>query len=188
MGESLAYTDHVNQAPDAFCQQLLAAMPRLRRYARSLWHDSASADDLVQGTVERALTCWHQFDPRRDMLVWLLSIAHNAHQDLWRKQSRLQIVDPEQLQREQDAAGGEPGVDVGLRMDLLAALRRLSPEHCVPLLLVCVEELSYAEVAEVMGIPLGTVMSRVSRARMALRRYLDGDGKPAHTPTLRRVV
>lgn len=122
------------------------------------------------------------------MLVWLLSIAHNAHQDLWRKQARLQIVDPELLQRAQDAAGGEPGVDVGLRMDLLAALRRLSPEHCVPLLLVCVEELSYAEVAEVMGIPLGTVMSRVSRARMALRHHLDGDGKPAHTPTLRRVV
>lgn len=163
-------------------------MPRLRRYARSLLHDTTSADDLVQGTVERALTCWHQYDQRRDMLVWLLSIAHNAQQDMWRKQSRLQIVDPEQLQREQDAAGGEPGVDVGLRMDLQAALRRLSPEQCVPLLLVCVEQLSYAEVAEVIGIPVGTVMSRVNRARIALRSYLEGEDKPAHATTLRRVV
>jgi RNA polymerase sigma-70 factor (ECF subfamily) len=63
---------------------------------------------------------------------------------------------------------------VGLRLDLLAALRRLSPEQREPLLLVCVEQLSYAEVAEVMHIPIGTVMSRVCRARAAMRQYLDG--------------
>jgi RNA polymerase sigma-70 factor (ECF subfamily) len=175
----------VNPAPSAFRQQLLDAVPRLRRYARSLLFDDAGCDDLVQVTLERALSHWHQFDQRRDMLAWLLSIAHNAHQDMRRRNSRLQVVDPVELQAVQDGAGGDPGVDVGLRIDLLAALRRLSPEQREPLLLVCVEQLSYAEVAEVMRIPIGTVMSRVCRARQALRAFLDGHERGK---TLRRVV
>lgn len=176
----------MNQAPSAFRQQLLGAVPRLRRYARSLVHEGAMADDLVQSTLERALSHWHQFDQQRDMLVWLLSIAHNAHQDMRRKQARMLVVDPAQLQAAQDSLGGEAGVDVGLRLDLLAALARLSPQQREPLLLVCLEQLSYAEVAEVMHIPVGTVMSRVSRARAAMREHLEGHGKAA--PTLRRVV
>jgi RNA polymerase sigma-70 factor (ECF subfamily) len=167
---------------------LLGAVPRLRRYARSLAYDAALADDLVQNTLERALTHWQQFDVRRDMLLWLLSIAHNAHQDMRRKQARLQVLDPAQLQQVQDSAGADPGVDVGLRLDLLAALRKLPPEQCEPLLLVCVEQLSYAETAEVMQIPVGTVMSRVCRARITLRRFLEGHDKPVSGTTLRRVV
>lgn len=173
----------MNPAPSAFRQQLLDAVPRLRRYARSLLFDDAASDDLVQLTLERALGRWHQFDPARDMLAWLLSIAHNAHQDMHRRTSRLQVVDPAELQAVQDGAGGDPGVDVGLRIDLLAALRRLVPEQREALLLVCVEQLSYAEAAEVMRTPVGTVMSRVCRARQAMRAFLDGRG-----PTLRRVV
>ena len=99
----------------------------------------------------------------------------------------MQTFDPQQLQIAQDSLGGDPGVDVGLRLDLLAALARLSPEQREPLLLVCVEQFSYAEVAEVMRIPVGTVMSRVCRARATLRGLLDGQGKPAGSP-LRRVV
>ncbi len=162
-------------------------MPRLRRYARSLAFEQAQADDLVQTTLERALTHWHQFDQSRDMLVWLLSIAHNAHQDMRRKQARLQLCDPAQLQAAQDGLGGDPGVDVGLRLDLLAALARLSAEQREPLLLVCVEQFSYAEAAEVMRIPVGTVMSRVCRARATLRRLLDDTARPAGA-ALRRVV
>ena len=177
----------MNPAPSVFRQQLLGAVPRLRRYARSLVFEDAQSDDLVQSTLERALTHWQQFDQKRDMLVWLLSIAHNAHQDMRRKQARMQSMDPTQLQAAQDSLGGDAGVDVGLRMDLLAALARLSPEQREPLLLVCVEQFSYAEVAEVMHIPVGTVMSRVSRARATLRTLLDGHCKPAGT-TLRRVV
>jgi RNA polymerase sigma-70 factor, ECF subfamily len=171
-------------APGDFRQQLLGAVPRLRRYARSLEFEPAVVDDLVQSTLERALTRWQQFDQQRDMLVWLLSIAHNAHQDLRRKNSRMQIVDPSQLQATRDSLGGDAGTDVGLRMDLLAALERLSPEQREPLLLVCVEQLSYAEAAEVMRIPVGTVMSRVCRARANMRRFLDAKG----APVLRRVV
>jgi RNA polymerase sigma-70 factor, ECF subfamily len=177
----------VNPAPSAFCQQLLGAVPRLRRYARTLVFDDAQADDLVQGTLERALTRWHQFDDQRDMLVWLLSIAHNAHQDMRRKDARLQIVDPAQLQMAMDGLGGDAGTDASLRIDLLAALARLSPEQREPLLLVCMEQFSYAEVAEVMHIPVGTVMSRVCRARATLRGLLDGHGKPQGA-VLRRVV
>jgi RNA polymerase sigma-70 factor (ECF subfamily) len=174
-------------APSAFRRQLLAAIPRLRRYTRSLVFDASLADDLTQSTLERALTHWHQFDQQRDMLVWLLSIAHNAHLDLRRRENRMTVTDPDDLRAAQDRLGGDPGTDVGLRLDLLAALRRLSPEQREPLLLVCVEQLTYAEVADVMHIPVGTVMSRVCRARAALREFLDG-GERASGPALRRVV
>ena len=183
-------------APAAFRHQLLAALPRLRRYAHSLVFDTALADDLAQTTVERALRHWQQFEPDRDMLVWLLSIAHNAHRDAHRRDGRFAVTDPDTLQQAQDRLGGDPGTDVGLRLDLLAALRRLSTEQREPLLLVCVEQLSYAEVAAVLHIPVGTVMSRVSRARAALRLFLDGGTRPttataataAAPPPLRRVV
>ncbi|MDP1899837.1 MAG: RNA polymerase sigma factor [Rubrivivax sp.] len=174
-------------APPAFRRRLLESIPRLRRYARSLSFDSALADDLTQLTLERALTRWRQFDERRDILVWLLSIAHNAHLDALRRDSRLSYADPVDLEQAQDAAGGDPGVDIGLRLDLQAALARLTPQQREPLLLVCVEQLSYAEVAEVMRIPVGTVMSRVCRARALLRRFLEGE-EAAATPVLRRVV
>jgi RNA polymerase sigma-70 factor (ECF subfamily) len=174
-------------APPAFRRQLLDAIPRLRRYARSLVFDTAVADDLTQQALERALTHWRQFDPRREMGVWLLSIAHNAHLDTLRREARMTVTDPSELQQAQDAGGGDMGHDVGLRMDLKAALAHLPPEQREPLLLVCVEQLSYAEVAEVLNIPIGTVMSRVCRARAVLRRFLDG-GVRAAAPALRRVV
>ncbi|MBL8341757.1 MAG: sigma-70 family RNA polymerase sigma factor [Rubrivivax sp.] len=173
-------------APTVFRQRLLDAIPRLRRYARSLTREPSQADDLTQQALERALAHWRQFDPERDMLVWLLSIAHNAFLDSRRRDARLHFADPLEVQQAQDAEGGAPGTDVGLRMDLLAALARLSPEQREPLVLVCVEQLSYAEVAQVLRIPIGTVMSRVCRARQALRRFLEGPQR--HASSLRRVV
>lgn len=168
---------------------MLDAIPRLRRYSRSLTHEPSGADDLTQQTLERALAHWRQFDPERDMLVWLLSIAHNAFLDGRRRDARMQFFDPTDLQRTMDAEGGSAGTDVGLRLDLLAALARLTPEQREPLVLVCVEQLSYAEVAEVLHIPIGTVMSRVCRARQALRQFLDGPARRVSSAaTLRRVV
>ena len=177
-------------APEAFRRQLLDTIPRLRRYSRSLVFDASLADDLTQNTLERALMHWQQFDQRRDLLVWVLSIAHNAHLDARRRSGRMTVTDPDELSRAQDQQGGDPGTDVGLRLDLLAALRRLGPDQREALLLVCVEQLTYAEVAEVMQVPVGTVMSRVCRARAALRQFLDGSAaRPgAHAPVLRRVV
>jgi len=176
-------------APTAFRQHLLGTIPRLRRYARSLVFDSSGADDLVQTALERALAHWHQFDQRRDILVWVLSIAHNAWMDERRRHARTVSVEPLDLQDGPDAV---PSLhpDPGLRMDLLAALARLSVEQREPLLLVTLEQLSYAECAEVLRIPVGTVMSRVSRGRAQLRAMLDGHAPaPAGTrSSLRRVV
>lgn len=174
-------------APISFRQQLLDAIPRLRRYARSLVFDASAADDLVQTALERALAHWHQFDQRRDILVWTISIAHNAYMDDRRRHARMNIVESGDVHagREETHAGISP--DIGLRMDLIAALKKLPLEQREPLLLVTLEQLSYAECAELLRIPIGTVMSRVSRGRQALRDLLDG--KPPHaTRGLRRVV
>ena len=173
---------HVD-APTAFRQQLLGTLPRLRRYARSLVFDASAADDLVQTTLERALAHWHQFDQRRDILVWTLSIAHNAFLDERRRDRRASWVDGDAVIDALPAIGN----DLGLRLDLLAALARLPVEQRQPLLLVTLEQLTYAECAEVLHIPVGTVMSRISRARTALRELLDGRA-PAPARSLRRVV
>ena len=178
-------------APTAFRQQLLGAIPRLRRYARSLVFDPGAADDLVQTALERALAHWHQFDQRRDILVWTISIAHNAYMDDRRRNARFNFVaahesQPDPLHDVADAASP----DLGLRIDLVAALSQLPPEQREPLLLVALEQFSYAECAEVRQVPIGTVMSRISRGRVALRVLLDG--APVRAPhagtTLRRVV
>jgi RNA polymerase sigma-70 factor (ECF subfamily) len=174
-------------APAAFRRQLLDSIPRLRRYARTLVFDHAAADDLTQTALERALTHWRKFDQRRSLLAWLLSIAHNAHLDGRRRDVRLTVTDPDELKSRQEQDGDDAGPDLALRFDLLRALARLPVEQREALVLVCVEQFSYAEVAEVMQIPIGTVMSRVSRARASLRRLLEGGTWP-NGPALRRVV
>ncbi|MET0210569.1 MAG: sigma-70 family RNA polymerase sigma factor [Burkholderiaceae bacterium] len=180
-------------APPAFRQQLLGAIPRLRRYARSLVFDTSAADDLVQTALERALSHWHQFDQRRDILVWTLSIAHNAFMDDRRRHARMPVADLHEQHGgigfdERHAAADTP--DIGLRLDLVAALKQLPLEQREPLLLVTLEQLSYAECAELLRIPIGTVMSRISRGRVALRALLDGRAPTvaASAQTLRRVV
>ena len=176
-------------APTAFRQQLLGAIPRLRRYARSLVFDASAADDLVQTALERALAHWHQFDQRRDILVWAISIAHNAHMDERRRSARMTLVEPRDGVDAIDELQAAPGADIGLRLDLVAALQKLPIDQREPLLLVTLEQLSYAECAELLRIPIGTVMSRISRGRAALRALLEG--RPTHATlaahTLRRV-
>jgi RNA polymerase sigma-70 factor (ECF subfamily) len=174
-------------APPLFRQQLLGAIPRLRRYARSLVFDASAADDLVQTALERALNHWRQFDPRRDLVLWLLAIAHNAWLDSLRRDKHLDVVAPERVAETLDRERRhEP--DIGLQIDLADALARLVPDQRSALLLVVVEQLTYAEAAEVLQVPEGTVMSRVSRARAVLRAWLDGTARPGTRPELRRVV
>lgn len=179
----------VHASPE-FRRRLLAVVPRLRRYARALTLDTVAADDLSQQALERALLHWQQFDPQREIGVWLLSIAHNAHLDMIRRESRMRVTDPDEMPQTQDELGADPAVQIVLRMDLEAALAALPAEQREPLLLVCVEQLSYSEVAEVLHIPIGTVMSRVCRGRAALREYLGGQGRPARGSgvQLKRVV
>ena len=182
--------DKTVDAPTAFRQQLLGAIPRLRRYARSLVFDANSADDLVQTALERALSHWHQFDQRRDILVWTISIAHNAYMDERRRNARMTLVEPREGAEATDDPHPASSPDLGLRMDLIAALTKLPHEQREPLLLVTLEQLSYAECAELLRIPVGTVMSRISRGRAALRALLDGrPPQPTHAAQpLRRVI
>jgi RNA polymerase sigma-70 factor, ECF subfamily len=175
-------------APTAFRQQLLGAIPRLRRYARSLVFDPSAADDLVQTALERALAHWHQFDQRRDILVWTLSIAHNAYMDDRRRNARMPLAEPHDSQAGLEERHAAASPDLGLRMDLVKALTKLPVEQREPLLLVTLEQLSYAECAETLHIPIGTVMSRISRGRVALRALLEGRVPSVTTQALRRVV
>jgi RNA polymerase sigma-70 factor (ECF subfamily) len=123
--------------------------------------------------------------------LWLLSIAHNAHLDALRRDRRLDVLPPERVTEVLDQQQAR-GSDAGLRLDLTAALERLSLDQRSALVLVLVEQLSYAEAAEVLQVPAGTVMSRVSRARVAMRQWLDGSAaapaSAAPRPDLRRVV
>lgn len=150
---------------------IVAEIPRLRRYAQALTGDAARADDLVQDTLERAMVKWLLWRHGSDLRAWMFAIMHN----LFVNQVRApQVVEfrpdddlPEQFARATQADG------LGLR-DLDRALAELSMEQREVLLLVGLEELSYAETARVLGVPQGTVMSRLSRARIRLGKLLDG--------------
>lgn len=179
---------------------LIDHVPRLRRYARALIRNRELADDLVQDTLERALGHAHQYRPGSDPRAWLFAIMHNVHANQARRASARAphvMMEGDTLDAAIDAAGfvGSAGTTDGqtraleLR-DLDAALARLSAEQREVVLLVGLEDMSYAEVAQTLGIPLGTVMSRLSRGRERLRMLMAGEaGAPEQgAATKLRVV
>lgn len=167
-------------APPAAGNALLDWLPRLRRYARVLTHSPDEADDLVQDTLERAWSRAALWPGVHDMRAWLFAIMHNLHAGAQRR-PRLQLValddTPAQSADAPVAATQEDGL--ALR-DLQAALDQLSDEQRQVLLLVALEGLRYAEVAQLLDIPVGTVMSRLSRARERLRQVLAAASTPPH--------
>ena len=151
--------------------RLIACIPRLRRYARALLGDRTGADDLVQDTMERGWKKLSTWQRGSDMRAWLFGIMHNLHVDQVRKPS----LPTEELDEDTPAMVSHHQVSDGLEMrDLDTALRSLPPEQREILLLVALEEMSYEEVAATLGLPLGTVMSRLSRARQKLRAHMEG--------------
>jgi RNA polymerase sigma-70 factor (ECF subfamily) len=158
-----------------FRVEIETAIPALRRYARALTRDSGTADDIVQDTLIRALRSEHLFHGG-DVRAWLYTILTNLNRNRLRTLSRRPVLLPI---KDNDAATGGP--ESGGR-DIARALDELSEEQREALLLVVLEGLTYREVAEVQGVPIGTVMSRLARARMQIRSYLDGE-----RPPLRRV-
>ena len=143
-----------------------AEIPRLRRYARALLGDDGEADDLIQDTLERALARLEQWRDGDNPRKWLFSILHNLHVDgLRRKSRRPPHVGLDSVGVEQSA----PAADGASGRDLDQALQLLSGEQRQVVLLVGLEGLSYAETAEVLAIPVGTVMSRLARGRDRLR-------------------
>ncbi|MCX7892034.1 MAG: RNA polymerase sigma factor [Burkholderiales bacterium] len=143
-------------------------IPRLRRYARALVGDRHRADDLVQDTLERALTKLHLWRPGSDMRAWLFAIMHNLYVNQARAR-RSGIASLEDI-AEPPAPGG--AVDRLEIRDLQAALAAIPAEQRAVVLLVGLEEMSYAEAARALGVPIGTVMSRLARGRERLRQLL----------------
>ncbi|HJS84099.1 MAG TPA: sigma-70 family RNA polymerase sigma factor [Acetobacteraceae bacterium] len=160
-----------------------ACIPALRRYAATLLRDRQEVDDLVHDCLVRALDQIHTRRAGADMRAWLFAIMHNLFVDRLRQRKRRGAPLPaEELGNAAPStrAGQEEHVHAA---DIISAMQLLPEEQRSVLLLVSVEDLSYAEVAQVLGIPIGTVMSRLARARERLREITDGQA----APSLRRV-
>ena len=150
---------------------ILAEIPRLRRYARALLGDRAAADDLVQDTLERAWSRLHQWRAGSDMRAWLFGIMHNLRIDQLRR-PRLSTLS---IDADEFELPTRPTQADALELrDLESALGHLADEQREILLLIALEEMSYADIASTLGIPIGTVMSRLSRGRERLRLIMDG--------------
>lgn len=162
-------------------------IPALRRYAHALTQSGPDADDLVQDCLERALGRWAQRRTDREVRPWLFAILHNLAINRMR-QARRRGAPVTLDDAPASALAAPPSQDHAVRHgELNRALARLSEDHRSVLLLVSVEDLSYGEAAAVLGVPLGTVMSRLSRAREALRHLMESPAmEPAH-PVLRVV-
>jgi RNA polymerase sigma-70 factor (ECF subfamily) len=158
-----------------FRERIEVAIPALRRYARALTRDVETADDIVQDTLVRALRSEHLFHGG-DTRAWLYTILTNLNRNRRRSLSRRPVLT---LIKDSDAVTSGP--EAGGR-DITRALDELAEDQRSALLLVVLEGLTYREVAEVQGVPIGTVMSRLARARAQIKAYLDGE-----RPALRRV-
>lgn len=155
---------------DDFDAQAVLVIPRLRRYARALTGGRLPADDLVQDTLERAWSKRHLWRQGSDLRAWMFSIMHNVYIN----QVRARVTETTvPLDQEAYAVPVRDGATDGLEVAAIdAALRQLPDDQREVLLLVALEQLSYVEAANALGIPIGTVMSRLSRARERLRVLL----------------
>jgi RNA polymerase sigma-70 factor, ECF subfamily len=155
-------------------------IPRLRRFARALTRASDRADDLVQDTLARALTKLHLWQPGTDIRAWLLTIMHHQYVNTVRREAReAASVDIEQIAPTL-VATTDPTARRQL-VELDRALAQLSAEQREVLLLVGLEGIDYESVAQILGVPLGTVRSRLSRGRERLRELIGRDREPRQT-------
>jgi RNA polymerase sigma-70 factor, ECF subfamily len=160
----------------AFHSLLEAEIPRLRRYARALVRDRTAADDLVQDTLTRALGKQHLWEPGTNLRAWLLTLMHNCHVNSVRRPTRETVAFDAEEQSEALIATTDPTVGCQL-WELEKALARLRKQEREVILLVVLEGMRYHEMAKILGVPIGTVRSRLSCGRKRLRRLMDmGDG------------
>lgn len=168
-------------------------IPALRRFAWALLRDGVAADDLVQDCLERAIARWHLRRQDGDAKSWLFAILHNLHRAGRRSSLRRGTPMPLDETGEEGAVIADPTATAAVEQrliwrDALAALDALPEEQRLVLLLIGVEDFSYDAAARLLGVPAGTVMSRLSRGRERLRRLLEGeDVAGAHRAPLRRV-
>lgn len=158
----------------AFSHQLVALLPRLRRFARGLTHGSEEGDDLVQAACERALARSDQFEPGTRLDSWMYRIVQNLWLDDRRRQKKeaiaLDLVDLADHAAPVAANAAEDGLYLA---QVREAIGLLPDEQRTVLMLVSVEGVAYKDAAEILDLPLGTVMSRLSRARVALGQLLE---------------
>ena len=165
-------------------EQALGHIPALRRYARLLTGDATRADDLVQDTLERACIKWALWQPGSVLRSWLLSLMHNLHlnhvRDWRHDDGHVALEDaPEQAH--------DPVARAAERLDLQQALSALPAQMREVLLLVTIEEYTYAEAADILGVPVGTVMSRLHRARERMRELMMDSAEPVRPTPLQLV-
>ena len=156
-------------------EHLLMWVPRLRRYARALLGNREDADDLVQDTLERAWAKSAMWQGVSDMRAWLFGMMHNLHVDGIRRSKLHTVVLDDDTPEIPVAPAQSERLEV---LDLQTALERLPVEQREIVLLIALEDLSYAEVAATLGIPIGSVMSRLSRGRERLRSLMEGRPDP----------
>jgi len=173
---------------DELLSQVEPMIPALRRYARGLLKDRETADDIVQDCLERVVVNWSR---RRDANArpWVFAILHNLAVNRIRQESRRSGTVTIEDMPEATAAVAASQEQTLFGQDVLAAIERLPPDYRSVLLLISVEDLSYAEAAMVLDVPIGTVMSRLSRAREQLKLILETKPEGAATagPYIRRV-
>ena len=153
-------------------RQIEAEIPRLRRFARALTHDPVAADDLVQDCLTRALGKLHLWEEGTDLRAWLFTILHNQHVNYIRRKVREGAAVGLSEREPQLSHAAHQGKRLELR-DLERAIGRLSDAQRSVLLLIGLEGMRYEEVAVVLNIPVGTIRSRLSRARASLRKLTD---------------
>jgi|SRR5689334_3624678 len=161
-----------------FHRCLEGEIPRLRRYARALTRNAARADDLVQETLVRALRKEHLWQAGTDLRAWLFTIMHNQNvNDVRRAIRDAATVDLENCSASLTATS-DPTASRQL-CELDHALAQLHEDQRQVILLVGLEGLSYADAAAILDVPIGTIRSRLSRGREALRKLMDIEVKPA---------
>jgi RNA polymerase sigma-70 factor (ECF subfamily) len=155
----------------SFRRQVVALLPRLRRYSRALLRgDIEAAEDLVQDCVERALVKSHYWHRGTNLRAWLFTIMHNLHVNHVQRQANgPEFVEIDTETAAHPTAGSEQHVFL---TDVQTALDELPPDQREIILLVALEGLRYQEVAQILGIPEGTVMSRLGRARQRMREQV----------------
>ena len=160
-------------------RQIEEHLPGLRRYARVLTGNAWEADDLVQDTLERACRKWLLWRVGSDLRAWLFTLMHNLYLNQRRTLAPVKWQDIETVEDRLQA----PGDARDTALDLEGCLQQLPADQRAVLLLVTLEDMDYAEVARVLQVPVGTVMSRLSRARARLKELMDMTPTPPRVPS-----
>ncbi|NKB28016.1 MAG: sigma-70 family RNA polymerase sigma factor [Rhodobacteraceae bacterium] len=161
--------------PDQFKNQMIGLLPRLRRFALSLTRSGPDADDLLQDACTAALAKWHQYDPSQPFDRWMFRVLRNLWMSKLRKrkvrhgEGQVDAHDSAELR-----APGDPDDQMTARQ-VRQKVADLESDLSQPMLLVCAEGYSYREAADLLGVPIGTVMSRIHRARKQLVSSLSSE-------------